>query len=184
MTQNEKKILTKFKEIKQANTVTIAGTLRASISYGYDLCKKLCEKGYLEQLSPGRFALYKITSLGEEQVKGDVQSKIEGIGEYECVSCGTAVKEEDMQCPQCGIIFEEDVEEEVAGISPEHSEGGDVEESFVFAQDRFRKTPETKPYEETLSDENVGKGAEILNHPSVPQDWKTCNWKGKNVNNR
>jgi DNA-binding MarR family transcriptional regulator len=115
MTSNEKKVLEKFKEIGQGNTVTMAGTLRVTISYAYDVCKKLCEKGYLERLSPGRFASYRITSLGEKQVGTVVQANANeeaNIERYECVSCGAGVKEDDTECPKCGIIFDEAVEEE------------------------------------------------------------------------
>lgn len=138
MTPNEKRALVKFKEIKQGNTVAIAGSLRFTIGYAGDVCKKLCEKGYLERLLPGQFAVYKITSLGEEQVKEEVASEkeisvgapaaaekiiepseeilqddnesgeIEEIDEYECTNCGAVVKEQDTECPKCGIIFEED----------------------------------------------------------------------------
>lgn len=194
MTSNEKKVLVKFKEVKQANTVTMAALLRSSINYGYDVCRKLCEKGYLEMLSPGRFALYKITPLGEEQFRGEgqtkkemtespvfsqdklregisqpasspsamlginsvegsdsVRGKIEEIEEYECVSCGAAVEEDNTECPRCGIVFEEGVEEEEAT------------KSFDSSRDEGVPPP---PLQSPI-------------HPSVPEDWKTCNWKWK-----
>ncbi len=174
MTSNENKVLAKFKEIKQGNTVTMAGTLRVTISYAYDVCKKLCEKGYLERLSPGRFALYRITSLGEKQVGTDVQADANEelkIEEYECVSCGAAVKEDDTECPKCGIIFEETVEEEMA-----ESVGSSRDER---APQRVRGPSVVigiKPVEK--SDSKEGKTG-IFNHPSVPDDWKTCNWNWK-----
>ncbi|MBU4312379.1 MAG: hypothetical protein KJ706_06655 [Candidatus Omnitrophica bacterium] len=87
MTSNEKKVLVKFKELKQGNTVTMAGTLRSTIGYAYEICKKLCEKGYLERLLPGQFAIYKITPLGEEQVKGESE------GEREVEDVAGAVEE-------------------------------------------------------------------------------------------
>ncbi|NQS88711.1 winged helix-turn-helix transcriptional regulator [Patescibacteria group bacterium] len=165
MTSNEKKVLVKFREIKEGNTVTMAGTLRVTIGYACDVCKKLCEKGYLERLSPGRFALYKITPLGEEQVKGEGEiekeltdavgtgegdkEEVEEMGEYECTNCGAAVKERDIECPKCGTVFEEGVEEEA-------TEGGTTE-----------------------GQSDVDKKTEISDQPSVPEDWKTCNWKWK-----
>lgn len=214
MTSNEKKVLAKFKEIKQGNTVTIAGTLRVTINYAYDVCKKLCEKGYLESLSPGRFALYRITSLGEEQVKtegegekefkadvdaeGEGRRETEGIEEYEyeCVSCGAAVKEEDTECPKCGIVFEEGVEEAIEGSTEEQSpeqakqvEGQSNEgttESLDSSRDKLcEEVPPAPQSTEERSvvkeDDNVGREREtgILDHPSVPEDWKTCNWKWK-----
>lgn len=153
MTSNEKKVLAKFNEIRQGNTVTVAGTLRVTIGYAYDVCNKLCEKGYLERLSPGRFALYKITSLGEKQVAPDRDNfaeqdasslaeisnydahaeegrkEVEAKEEYECTNCGTTVREDEIECPKCGIVFE--------------------------------------GYEEEPD------------HLSVPEDWKTCSWKWK-----
>ena len=132
MTSNEKKILIKFKEIKQGNTVTIAGTLRITINYAYDICKKLCEKGYIEQLSPGRFALYRITPLGEEQVKTECQTKEEEVTR----------RREEAPTP--------------VSRSPECNEG-----SVVGGSD------------------NVDEKTGISNQPSVPEDWKTCNWKWK-----
>jgi len=174
MTSNEKKVLVKFKEIEQGNTVTMAGTLRVTISYAYDVCNKLCEKGYLERLSSGRFALYRITSLGEEQVGTDVQANANEelkIEEYECVSCGAAVKEDDTECPKCGIIFEEAMEEEAA-------------ESVDSSRDEQVSQPVPNP--SIILEINPVKRAdskdektEILNRPSVPQDWKTCNWNWK-----
>jgi len=132
MTSNEKKILTKFKEIKKGNTVTIAGMLRVTINYAYDMCKKLCEKGYLERLSPGRFALYRITPLGEKQVKTESQTKEEEATE----------RSEEVPPP--------------VSRSPECNEGSVVEGS-----------------------DSVDEKRGFLNHPSVPRDWKTCNWKWK-----
>jgi len=91
------------------------------------------------------FAVYKITSLGEEQVKGEGEVEreasvgagaeengeaIAGVEEFECTGCGTTVREDEIECPQCGMIFEGFVEE-------------------------------------------------ILDHPSVPEEWKSCNWKWK-----
>lgn len=174
MTSNEKKVLDKFKEIGQANTVTMAGTLRVTISYAYDVCKKLCEKGYLERLSPGRFALYRITSLGEKQIGTVVQADANeeaNIEEYECVSCGAGVKEDDTECPKCGIIFEEAVEEEMV-------------QSVGSSQDE--RAPQRAPDSSVVLDiksvegaNSEGKKTEILNHPSVPDNWKTCNWNWK-----
>lgn len=174
MTQNEKKVLGKFKEIKQGNTVAIAATLGVTINYAGDICKKLYGKRYLERLLPGMFASYRITPLGEEQVKSEGEGERElrssvsaeeegkgGIEEtdvYECENCGAVVKEEDTKCPKCGILFEETVEEEAA-------------ESLDFSRDKLR--------EEVPSDDSVDEKTEILNHPSVPEDWKTCNWKWK-----
>lgn len=235
MTSNEKKVLTKFKEIKQGNTVTMAGTLRVTINYAYDVCKKLCEKGYLERLSPGRFALYKITPSGEEQVKGEgegdkelesvvgveeegkeaterpkgvlseanVQSEgvpprneaspkggdsesgtIQEKEEYECSNCGTAVREEEIECPKCGIIFEgfeEEPEEEMAEGEPSLQSGA----SDVL-KERSEKVPQPTPQSPegnkgsvVEGNDNAGGKTEILDHPSVPEDWKTCNWKWK-----
>jgi len=185
MTSNEKKVLMKFSEIKQGNTVTMAGTLRVTISYAYDVCKKLCEKGYLEELSPGRFALYKITSLGEEQVKTDVQTKEEGatesldssrgegvlqrsevpggddsvgrkvkIEKYECSNCGVIVREDEIECPKCGIIFE-----------------GTMKEKEAAKQSK--EVPQPASQSSERSEKNV------LDEPSVPEDWKICNWKWK-----
>jgi len=133
MTPNEKKALVKFKEIRQGNTVAIAGTLRSTINYAGEVCKKLHKMGYLERLLPGQFAIYKITPRGEEQVKKEGEAErelkecaigaeeegkeaIEEKGEYECSECGAAVKEEDTECPKCGTIlegYEEEPEEEM-----------------------------------------------------------------------
>jgi len=129
MTPNEKRALIKFKEIKEGNTVNIAGTLEVTINYAGEACGRLCKKGYLERLLPGMFARYRITPLGEEQVREEGESEkeikeqigveeegkkeIEETEEYECTSCGTSVKEEDTECPKCGMVFEESVEEEV-----------------------------------------------------------------------
>jgi len=173
MTQNEKKVLIKFKAIKQANTVSMAGTLRVTISYACDVCKKLCESGYLEQLSPGRFALYKITSSGEEQVKSDVQTKEEvpierrervlqagSIGrkvkveKYECSNCGATVTEDEIECLECGIIFKGDMKEKETA---EQSE--EVLQPVLQGAGRSEKN--------------------VLDEPSVPEEWKTCNWKWK-----
>jgi hypothetical protein len=142
MTPNEKKALVKFKELKQANTVAMAGTLRSTINYAGEVCKKLCEKGYLERFLRGQFAVYKITPSGEEQVKEEGASEKEigvGVGaeeektvepckenpqddsesgegekieEYECTGCGAGVGEDGTECPKCGMVFEETVEEE------------------------------------------------------------------------
>lgn len=128
MTPNEKKALMKFREIEQGNTVRIAGTLGVTINYAGDICKKLHAKGYLERLLPGVLASYRITPLGEEQVKeeGEIEKEltsavgsgeedkkeVEEIGEYECTNCGATVKEEDTECRKCGTVFEEGVEEE------------------------------------------------------------------------
>jgi len=71
MTPNERKTLVKFAEIKEGNTVTIAGTLRSTINYAGEVCKKLCENGYLERLVPGMFARYKISPSGIEQVQSE-----------------------------------------------------------------------------------------------------------------
>ncbi|MEW6674780.1 MAG: hypothetical protein AB1348_01960 [Nitrospirota bacterium] len=206
MTQNEKKVLMKFKEIRQGNTVTIAGTLRVTIGYAYDVCKKLCEKGYLERLSPGRFALYRITSLGEEQVrtKGQikeeeaikpiesswdklregvlppassiVEGKDSGSGkgeEYECANCGTVVREDEIECPKCGAVFEGIEEEEVTVGSVEEQSPEQTEQ--VVGQSSKGVTEQKK----ASFNENIDEKAGILNHPSVPEDWKACNWKWK-----
>lgn len=203
MTSNEKKVLKIFKEIKQGNTVTMAGTLRVTIGYAYDVCKKLCEKGYLERLSPGRFALYKITSLGEEQVRTDVETKeekatersegvpqsdseggkIEEIEEYECVSCGATVKEDDTECPKCGTIFEgyeeEPEEERLKRESSPTSESPSPEGQSKEIPQPTPQAPEDKEGSVVEGNDNVDEKKEILNHPSVPEDWKTCNWKWK-----
>ncbi len=188
MTSNEKRVLMKFKEIKQGNTVTIAGTLRVTINYAYDVCKKLCEKGYIERLSPGRFALYRITSLGEEQFKDEGEKELKNVvvagkevkeaneerDEYECVSCGATVKESDTECPKCGVVFEEVVEEEEMAKSPDSSRDKLCEEAPPTPQ----STEERSIVKE---DDNAGREREtgILDHPSVPEDWKTCGWKWK-----
>jgi len=154
MTPNEKKALIKFKEISQGNTVAIAGRLRTTIGYAGEVCKKLWEKGYLERILPGQFAVYKLTSLGEEQVADVVvaekepvaaesiqeeeKAQVEDVDQYECVSCGVAVKEKDIECPKCGTVFEETIEEE-----------GSAEK------------------------------AGVLDQPSASQDWETCGWKWK-----
>lgn len=222
MTSNEKKVLVKFKEVKQGNTVTMAGTLRSTINYAYEICKKLCEKGYLEKLSLGRFALYRITPLGEEQVRGEgegereagvgvgaeeeVKKEIEETEEYECTNCGAVVKESDTECPKCGTIlegYEEEPEEEmVEQESSLHSGSPSSEESLAPAQDKLHEEPPQptpqnpeKRNEETSQptqqnpegneastakeSNNVDEKTEILDHPSVPKDWKTCNWKWK-----
>ncbi len=204
MTSNEKKVLMKFKEIKQGNTVTIAGTLRVTINYAYDVCKKLCEKGYIERLSPGRFALYKITPLGEDaaadyaekrrerreifadSADNSAVSAVAEIEEYECTNCGASVKEDDTECPKCGVVFEEVVEEEEATEgNTERSER--VAEAPDFPQDKpCEEVPSSTQQNPKVGEESANEGSDnvnekrgILNHPSVPEDWKTCNWKWK-----
>jgi len=174
MTSNEKKVLEKFKEVGQGNTVTMAGTLRVTISYAYDVCKKLCERGYLERLSPGRFASYRITSLGEKQV-GTVVHACAGeeanIEEYECVTCGAGVKEDDTECPKCCIIFEEAAKEETAqsvGSSRVERAAQHVPDASVLLG--------IKSVEGANSE---GNKTSILNHPSAPHEWNTCNWNWK-----
>ena len=194
MTSNEKKVLMKFKEIKQGNTVTMAGTLRVTIGYAYDVCKKLCEKGYLERLSPGKFASYKITPVGEEQVKGEGEGErelssvvsaeeedkkaIEERDEYECVSCGATVREDTMVCPKCGVVFEEVVEEEEAAEAPDfpplYPEGSRDPEG----QDKHRdEALSSAPQSHRVDEEHVDEKTRILNHSTVPEDWEACNWK-------
>ncbi len=174
MTPNEKKVLAKFKEIKQGNTVTVAGALRVTISYAHDVCNKLSQKGYLERLSPGRFALYKITSLAEKQVqtdgRADTNKEIKAE-EYECVTCGAAVKQDDTECPKCGITFEENMEDEMPGsVGSSRDEQGlqPVRDSSailgIHSAERADSESEKTP---------------ILNHPAAPEDWKTCNWNWK-----
>lgn len=124
MTPNERQVLVKFHEMKQGNAVTIAEWLRVTIHYASDLCRKLCEKRYLERLSPARVPSYRITPLGEEQVRAEgeaqeaaterreeVPQPAVSAGEYECTNCGAAVNEADPQCPKCGVVFEGDEEE-------------------------------------------------------------------------
>ncbi|MBU4311479.1 MAG: zinc ribbon domain-containing protein, partial [Candidatus Omnitrophica bacterium] len=110
-------------------------------------------------------ATYRITPSGEGQVRGESEGErefrsvagveeegkeaIEERGEYECTNCGAAVKEGDIECPKCGTVFEEGVEEEA-------TEGGTTE-----------------------GQSDVDKKTEISDQPSVPEDWKTCNWKWK-----
>jgi len=166
MTPNEKKALIKFKEIKQGNTVAIAGRLRVSIRYAGDACKELWEKGYIERLVPGQFAVYKITSLGEEQVrhegqpdeeKGTVQNeadKIEEIEEFECESCDIVGKAADTECSECGTVFEEATEEEQVV-------GGNIEEQSVPKEDHNKVKAKT------------------LDQFSAPKDWSACSWEWK-----
>ncbi|MEW6684984.1 MAG: hypothetical protein AB1393_02100 [Candidatus Edwardsbacteria bacterium] len=148
------------------------------------------EKGYIERLSPGRFALYRITSLGEEQVKGEgegekelggsmgteeTKKEVEEIEGYECVSCGTAVKENTTVCPKCGIVFEEVVEEEEAAEALDSSQDEPCEEAPSPAP----QSPKVDEEDVVKETDNAGGKTGILDHPSVPDDWKTCNWKWK-----
>jgi len=174
MTPNEKKVLAKLKEIKQGNTVTVAGTLRVTISYAHDVCNKLSQKGYLEKLSPGRFALYKITSLGEKQVQTDVRADTNEeikAEEFECVTCGAAVKQDDTECPKCGISFEEIVEEEMPG-----SVGSSRNEQALQS---VRNSSVVLGIHSAERADSESEKTAILNHASVPEDWKTCNWNWK-----
>jgi len=174
MTSNEKKVLEKFRRIGQGNTVTMAGTLRGTISYACDVCKILCEKGYLEKLSPGRFASYRITSLGEEQVgpvdQADANEEAH-IEEYDCVTCGADIKEDDTECPKCGMILAEVGQEETA-----QSVGSSKDER---ASQHVPDSPVVLDITSVEGANSEGKETGILNHPSVPQEWKTCNWNWK-----
>ena len=111
--------------------------LRVTINYAYDKCKKLCEKGYLERLTPGRFALYRITPLGEEQVRTEGQTK----------------------------------EEEAT-------------KSLGSSWDKGTPSPSPQSSEHSEGSNSVDEKTGILNHLSVPEDWKTCNWKWKKKKRR
>ena len=172
MTSNEKKVLVKFKEIEQGNTVTVAGTLRVTISYAYDVCKKLCEKGYLERLSPGRFALYRITPLGAEQVKTDVPTKEAGATEDSAEKPFVSAH----PCPR-----EHSAELSRSPQQRDNLHGECTTESFDSCRDE--EPSQAVPGPSAILGINPVESKEektgILNHSSVPQEWKTCNWNWK-----
>ena len=172
MTSNERKVLMKLEEIEQGNTVTMAETLRVTINYAYDVCKKLCEKGYLERLSPGRFALYRITPLGAEQVKTDVPTKeteaTEDSADKPFVSaqaCPGEHSAELSRSPQRrGNLHEECTTESLDSCRDEEALQPVPRPSAILG---------INPVES--KEEKTG----ILNHSSIPQEWKTCNWNWK-----
>jgi len=200
MTPNEKKALVKFGKVKQGNTVTIAGTLGVTINYAWDTCKKLCDQGYLERLSPGKFALYKITLLGKKQVGSNGSeipipaevSDVAGEQDREATEQNEEVPSsesesgkdewiEEYECTSCGTpVKEDDTECAKCGAILEGCEEEPVspasEEPATPAQD---KPSEDAPQPSDSPTPEGNKKDDTADSPSAPEDWKACNWKWK-----
>ncbi|GAG17299.1 unnamed protein product [marine sediment metagenome] len=50
--------------------------------------------------------------LASKRMLEEAEEKaVEETGEYACDGCGAVVKEDDAECPKCGMVFEEEEEE-------------------------------------------------------------------------
>ena len=67
MTPNEKELLGYFKDLGEANAVTMSKKMALSIDYTQTICERLEEKRYLEKVSEARYPVYCLPQKEEKE---------------------------------------------------------------------------------------------------------------------